>query len=139
MIPAKRRVVALWYTWTNKDVATDKHPCLIFNVAPHPKQTVHDQHLIRVLPISHSPPRQDQRALELPRGEKLRLHLDSQKQWVYVNEGAMFSLPGDTAQIGHPPRTWLGEMSETFFGLVMTEVISHYSHGRFTFTDQSGK
>ena len=46
------------------------------------------------LAISHSPPRQDQRAVEVPPKLKKHLGLDTQPSWIYTGELNIFAWPG---------------------------------------------
>jgi len=47
-----------------------------------------------VLPVTHSPPRDDAEAVELPRATKQRLGLDDARSWVVVSELNRFVWPG---------------------------------------------
>nr|WP_282572311.1 hypothetical protein [Roseomonas acroporae] len=47
-----------------------------------------------VVPITHSPPRAPQEAVELPPATKRRLGLDEERSWVVVSEANRFLWPG---------------------------------------------
>ena len=47
-----------------------------------------------VVPITHSPPRSPEEAVELPAATKRRLGLDDERSWVVVSEANRFLWPG---------------------------------------------
>ena len=53
-----------------------------------------DNPIVRVLPVTHSPPRDAADALEIPASTKERLGLDSQRSWVVLTEANDFIWPG---------------------------------------------
>ena len=53
-----------------------------------------DETTVYVLPITHSPPRMTEAAIELPHPTKLRLGLDSDRSWIVLNEANAFIWPG---------------------------------------------
>lgn len=50
--------------------------------------------LVYVLPVTHSPPRDSDDAVELPPATKIRLGLDSDRSWIVISEGNSFVWPG---------------------------------------------
>ena len=50
--------------------------------------------IVRVLPITHTPPHDPADALEIPAATKARLGLDSERSWVVLNEANDFIWPG---------------------------------------------
>lgn len=59
---------------------------------PHP--------IAYVLGISHSAPRQDQRAVEVPAKLKRHLGLDQKPSWIYTGELNVFAWPGPDLRPG---------------------------------------
>ncbi|MGV3548277.1 hypothetical protein [Rhizobium sp.] len=49
---------------------------------------------VTVLPVTHSEPRNESLAIELPPAVKRHLHLDSDRSWVMIDEGNRFIWPG---------------------------------------------
>ena len=47
-----------------------------------------------VLPITHSPPRLPEHAIEIPAATKARLGLDAERSWIMVTEANRFVWPG---------------------------------------------
>lgn len=50
--------------------------------------------VVRVLPVTHSPPHHPADAVEIPRATKARLGLDSDRSWVVLTESNRFTWPG---------------------------------------------
>lgn len=81
-----------------------------------------------VLGSSHTPPRLDRRALEVPPKLKRHLGLDDEPSWIYTDEVNVFSWPGpdvrpaeylsdlpqarETCVIGALPRDWFKQVQE---------------------------
>jgi hypothetical protein len=53
-----------------------------------------DHPIVRVLPVTHTPPVNSADALEIPFATKERLGLDSERSWVVLNEANDFIWPG---------------------------------------------
>jgi len=68
---------------------------------------------IVVLPVTHSPPSQDQAALEIPEPIKQRLGFDTERSWVVLAEANLFSWPGPDLR----PRV-NGDLSTIVYGLL---------------------
>jgi hypothetical protein len=50
--------------------------------------------IVRVLPVTHTPPSDPADALEIPAPTKQRLKLDSERSWIVVTEANDFIWPG---------------------------------------------
>lgn len=55
-----------------------------------------------VLPITHTPPLNEEDGIEIPAGTKQRLRLDAQRSWIITTELDQFIWPGPTTCL---PRT----------------------------------
>jgi hypothetical protein len=53
-----------------------------------------DHPIVRVIPVTHSPPGNAADALEIPLATKQRLGLDSERSWVVLSEANDFIWPG---------------------------------------------
>jgi hypothetical protein len=100
--------------------------------------TAGGQPVAYLLGISHSPPRPDERALPVPLQLKLRLGLDRQPAWIYLDQINIFVWPGpdlrpgshvsnrpgasDTCDIGPLPGDW--------FAMLKREVVEAYRQRR---------
>lgn len=50
--------------------------------------------VVRVLPITHSPPSHPDDAIEIPHTTKQRLGLDDERSWIVLTESNRFAWPG---------------------------------------------
>ena len=50
--------------------------------------------IVRVLPITHSPPAEQSNAMEIPAAVKRRLKLDDDRSWIILTESNRFAWPG---------------------------------------------
>jgi hypothetical protein len=66
-----------------------------------------------VVPVTHTPPRDPQTAIEIPAVTKARLGLDVQRSWIVCNEANVFAWPGPdlrSAVGATPPSIWYGPL-----------------------------
>jgi hypothetical protein len=93
--PQPGLVIRYSYLWESearegREEGTKDRPCAIVLVVlregRHP--------IVRVLPVTHTPPNDPADALEIPRGTKERLGLDSERSWVILSEANDFIWPG---------------------------------------------
>lgn len=66
-------------------------PCLVLALV---KTDEMGNVVVRVLPITHLPPRDPSDAVEIPRAVKLRLGLDDERSWIVLTESNRFIWPG---------------------------------------------
>ncbi|RAI45163.1 hypothetical protein CH341_05500 [Rhodoplanes roseus] len=72
-----------------------------------------DAPLVRVLPVTHSPPATPADALEIPQAVKQRLGLDSDRSWVVLTEANDFVWPGPDLRPALP-----GDLSSAAYGFL---------------------
>lgn len=73
---------------------------------------------ITVLPVTHSPPTGDNRAIEIPMQIKKRLQLDDQRSWVVLTEANRFIWPGydlRPSKVGDPSTIAIGALPYKFY------------------------
>lgn len=90
----------LWHEEHRKgrDEGAKNRPCVIVMATHRPTD---DETIVRVAPITHSPPDDPAMALELPPLVKRHLGLDDQRSWVMLDEMNVFAWPGfDLRPIG---------------------------------------
>ena len=100
--------------------------------------TAGGQPVAYLLGISHSPPRADERALSVPLQLKLRLGLDREPAWVYLDQINVFVWPGPDlrpgSHISNRPAAAdtcdLGALPEDWFALLVREVVEAYRQRR---------
>ena len=94
-IPKPGLVIRYAYLWEaearqGREKGTKDRPCAIVLVVlregEHP--------IVRVLPVTHTPPTNPEDALEIPTVTKERLGLDSERSWVVLSEANDFIWPG---------------------------------------------
>jgi hypothetical protein len=88
-------VIRYSYLWDSearkgREEGIKDRPCAIILVilreGEHP--------IVRVLPVTHSPPMDSRDALEIPTETKRRLKLDGERSWVILSEANDFIWPG---------------------------------------------
>ena len=93
-IPEPGLVIDYKFLWAHEHDAGEEEgekarPCIIVATEKLGHET-----LVTVVPITHSPPRANDAAVELPRRVKAHLGLDAQQSWVIVDELNQFFWPG---------------------------------------------
>ena len=81
--------------------------------------------IVRVLPITHSPPAEQSNAMEIPAAVKRRLKLDDDRSWIILTESNRFAWPGpdlrpmdsDSGYIGSLPPALFAEVKRRFVKL----------------------
>jgi len=94
-VPRPGLVIRYSYLWESearlgREEGAKDRPCAIILVilreGEHP--------IVRVLPVTHTPPADPADALEIPQPTKQRLGLDSERSWVMLSEANDFIWPG---------------------------------------------
>lgn len=114
--PKPGLVINYAYLWRDEqqrgqDEGSKARPCVILQTGQNKAGEVS----VRVLPITHSPPHESDKAVEVPQATKNRLGLDDGRSWIKTNEMNHFVWPGPDLQpiekgnsqsvaYGHVPR-----------------------------------
>jgi hypothetical protein len=85
--------------------------------------------VVRVLPITHSPPSHTDEAIEIPTATKKRLGLDDERSWIVLTESNRFAWPGpdiraadtDTGYCGPLPPALFDEIKRRFVALARAQ------------------
>jgi hypothetical protein len=88
-----------------------------------------DHPIVRVLPVSHSPPLDPADALEIPPPTKKRLGLDSERSWVVLTEANDFIWPGPDlrpAVNGDPSSVAYGMLPPAFLRVLRERLLSRW-------------
>jgi hypothetical protein len=93
--PGPGLVVRYSYLWRAEKLAgfdegAKGRPCAVILVTAD----VEGRKIVTVLPITHSPPFEQDNALEIPQQTKRRLGLDAERSWVVLTEANRFAWPG---------------------------------------------
>ena len=132
--PAPGQVIRYAYLWRSEyqrgqEEGAKDRPCVIV-------LTVTDEEgdqVVTVLPVTHTPPADPNRALEIPHATKQRLGLDDDRSWVVLTEANRFIWPGpdlcllnrdDPASIvyGELPGKLLMQIRDRFLNAIMTGI-----------------
>jgi hypothetical protein len=93
--PVPGLVIRYSYLWRDEflkgqDEGVKDRPCALILVT----HTEDDEEIVTVLPITHTPPRDPNSALEIPRDLNSRLGLDDERSWIVLTEANRFAWPG---------------------------------------------
>lgn len=83
------------YLWWNearagREEGLKDRPCVIV----HARQNGYNETEVYISPITHTPPENPERAMEIPKATKARLNLDEQPSWIISTEINRFIWPG---------------------------------------------
>jgi hypothetical protein len=89
-------VLSYSYLWhhehrAGREEGEKNRPCVIVLAMRHPDGV---NTIVRVVPVSHSPPENPASAFELPAAVKRHLGLDAERSWVILDEVNEFGWPG---------------------------------------------
>mgnify|MGYP001278479101 CR=1 FL=1 len=99
MLPTEVRVGWIFryaYLWDwqyreGREEGDKDRPCLVLAIV---MTTQDGAPLVRVLPITHTPPANPADAIEIPVEVKSRLRLDAERSWIVLTESNRFTWPG---------------------------------------------
>lgn len=119
-------VVCYSYLWhreqrAGREEGAKNRPCVIVLAA---RRQDDGTDLVRVVPVTHSPPEDPAVAMELPAAVKRHLGLDAARSWVMLDELNEFIWPGfDLRPIpGTPGRCDYGFLPPRLFGQMVTQL-----------------
>ena len=130
--PQPGLVISYLYLWhhehnAGRDEGTKSRPCVIVLAVEKPAD---GSIMVRVAPITHSPPRTA--AMEIPRAVKRHLTLDDERSWIILDEINEFAWPGfDLRPI--PPsrdRFTYGFLPPRLFEQLMTNLAQAWTDGQ---------
>jgi hypothetical protein len=130
--PVPGLVIAYSYLWlreaeTGQEEGRKDRPCAIILVSTE----VAKRKIVRVLPITHSPPADPTEAIAIPIETKKRLGLDSEPSWIMISELNEFTWPGpDLRPIAGADRTAYGFLPPRFFNFVREKYIELHNTRR---------
>ena len=88
--------------------------------------------IVRVLPVTHTPPADPADALEIPAPTKQRLGLDHERSWVILTESNDFIWPGPDLRPltnGDPATIAYGMLPPAFFTVLRERLIARWRTG----------
>jgi len=114
----------LWHRRSEADTADKDHPACV--VATF-RQTGKEQEGVIYLPISHSPPGEDEVGLEIPPDVKRRIGLDSARQWILISECNLDIWPFDLRHLPRRPGHFhYGILPPAAFNFIRDQFVERY-------------
>jgi hypothetical protein len=139
--PQPGLVIRYSYLWESearkgREEGAKDRPCAIILVilreGEHP--------IVRVLPVTHSPPTDPADALEIPLPTKQRLGLDSKRSWVMLTEANDFIWPGPDlrpAVSGDPSTVAYGMLPPGFMKVLRKRLAERWREKRAAVTKRT--
>ncbi|PHK92888.1 hypothetical protein CR162_21590 [Pseudoroseomonas rhizosphaerae] len=91
------------------------------------------------LPISHTPPSDEEEGIELPDSVKAKAGLDSAPQWVRVSECNIDTWPADLRQLPQQPgRFHYGHLPPSMFKIIRGRFVERYNDRRTKLVNRGG-
>jgi PemK-like, MazF-like toxin of type II toxin-antitoxin system len=127
-VPRPGFVIRYSYLWHSEAAAGREEgikdrPCAVVLTT----DTGRGQHVVTVLPVTHTQPRDLATAIEIPGEVKRRLRLDEKRSWIVFDEANRFKWPGhDLRPLPGKPSTSIsyGPLPPAFFSAVLDRFIA---------------
>lgn len=123
--PQTGLVISYEYLWRNEAAASQEHrrksrPCAVVLVLQRAETNMPT---VAVVPITHSPPRNPDVAVEIPAAVKQFLGLDGERSWIILDDFNVFTWPGfDLRPVpGGKERYDFGLLPPKFFQMIITK------------------
>lgn len=135
--PRVGAVIRYSYLWADeaergREEGSKDRPCAIVIAV----QTEGGGRLFYVLPITHSPPRVEDLAVELPPATKQRLGLDDARSWIVTRELNRFTWPGPDIRPDSDGEAVLGILPASLIEQAIANLRAHASKGRLRRSDR---
>lgn len=130
-LPQPGQVVRYAYLWWNearsgREDGAKERPCgIVLTRINQLGRTV-----AYVLPITHSPPLEEEDGIEIPQATKRRLALDAERSWIITTELNQFIWPGPDLRPTGTGKYLYGYLPEKLTRLVIESVRKHARDGR---------
>ena len=109
------RYAYLWH-WQHaegREEGDKDRPCLVLAIVTTEED---GSPVVRVLPITHTPPANAADAIEIPALVKRRLKLDAERSWIVLTESNRFAWPGPDIRPVETDSGYLGAIPPALFG-----------------------
>jgi mRNA-degrading endonuclease toxin of MazEF toxin-antitoxin module len=138
--PQPGLVLSYAYLWhhehrAGREEGTKNRPCVIVLA----QQQSSDGTVVRLAPVTHSPPDNPAAAFELPAAVKRHLGLDDERSWVILDEVNEFVWPGfDLRPVPRAPQSFAyGFLPPRLFGQMMDRLAEVWKQGQGTATPRN--
>ncbi len=130
--PRPGLVICYAYLWADErrsgmEEGRKDRPCAIIAA----RQIIEGREVVTVVPVTHSPPRNSEDAVEIPAALKAHLGLDDLPSWVVVTETNDFLWPGpDVRPVPRlrPQRFDYGMLPPKFYALIRDKILQAHVH-----------
>jgi hypothetical protein len=124
--PQPGQVIRYAYLWWNearlgRTDGTKDRPCGIVLT----RLTRAGRTAVYVLPITHTPPLDEEDGIEVPQATKRRLGLDSERSWIITTELNQFTWPGPDIRPTASGEYLFGYLPEKLMRVVLDQVRKH--------------
>jgi len=122
-----------WQHREGREEGDKDRPCLVLAIV---MTTEAGEPVVRVLPITHTPPVNPADAIEIPTEVKSRLRLDAERSWIVLTESNRFTWPGpdlrnidtESGYYGALTPGLFAEVKRRFVAIARGEVASSAPH-----------
>lgn len=129
MVPTEVRVGWIFryaYLWDRhfregREEGDKDRPCLVLAIVI---TTEDGDPVVRVLPITHSPPADPADAIEIPAEVKSRMRLDAERSWIVLTESNRFTWPGPDLRSVDTPSGYYGALPPGLFAEVKRRFVA---------------
>lgn len=129
MLPSDIRVGWVFryaYLWDHqhregREEGEKDRPCLVLAIVTTDEDGVS---IVRVLPITHTPPLHPGAAVEIPARVKARLGLDAGRSWIVLTESNRFTWPGPDLRPTETASGYHGELPPALFAEVRRRFVA---------------
>ncbi len=132
--PQPGLVISYAYLWhhehrAGRDEGVKDRPCVIILAV---RNAATGNTIVRVVPVTHSPPDNPATAVELPQAVKRHLGLDDDRSWIVIDEVNEFTWPGfDLRPIERSTdNVSYGVLPPRLFSAVMTKLAAVWADGQ---------
>lgn len=122
-----------WQHREGQEEGDKDRPCLVLAIVTTMEKGAP---VVRVLPITHTPPAHPADAVEIPAEVKRRLRLDAERSWIVLTESNRFAWPGpdlrqvesDSGYCGALTPGLFAEVKRRFVAIARGEVTASAPH-----------
>ncbi|ABE65093.1 conserved hypothetical protein (plasmid) [Nitrobacter hamburgensis X14] len=110
-----------WQHREGREEGDKDRPCLVLAIV---MTTEDGAPVVRVLPITHTPPANPADAIEIPAAVKNRLRLDHERSWIVLTESNRFVWPGPDLRNIETDSGYYGALTPGLFGEVKRRFVA---------------
>ena len=116
-----------WQYLEGREEGDKDRPCLVLALVTTSEDGTP---IVRVLPITHTPPQSAEDAVEIPAAVKKRLRLDEDRSWIIVSESNRFAWPGPDLRPLEGENGYYGPLPPALFAEVKRRFVEIARSGR---------